>query len=254
VVSPHIDYMRGGMTYARVWRRAAAAARGADLAIVVGTDHFGASGSITLSHVPYATPFGVLPQPPEILSALAEAIGREDAFAGELNHRTEHSVELSAAWLHHMRGGSPIDTVPVLVGSFDEHAESGSNPMQSESLRRFLDALAAVMDGRRALLVASVDLSHMGPAFGGEPLDDRGRDRLVVSDRGLVESLIAGDADGFLRALGHGADGTNVCGTGPLFVTLRALGETTGHEVDYRLCPADEADTSAVSICGMLFD
>jgi AmmeMemoRadiSam system protein B len=254
VVSPHIDFMRGGLTYARVWKRAAEAARAAELAIILGTDHFGRSGSITLTHQPYATPYGVLPQPPDASKALSDAIGHESSYAGELHHRTEHSVELSAVWMHHARNGQPIDTVPVLVGSFSEYIENGTNPVESGRVRRFVDALASVAGGRRTLLVASVDLSHVGPEFGGVPLDASARRRLRTADRDLIGRVCAGDAEGFLRTIQRSGDETNICGTGPIYMMMHALGATRGREVDYQLYPADDTDTSAVSVCGVLLE
>jgi len=47
VISPHIDYQRGGPVYAAVWQRAAGAIRGAELVIVFGTDHSGGPGKLT---------------------------------------------------------------------------------------------------------------------------------------------------------------------------------------------------------------
>ena len=272
VVSPHIDYVRGGLTYARVWARAGEAARAAELVVLVGTDHFGRRGSITLSHPPYATPWGVLPQPPSVVEQLAVAIGSGEAYADELHHLTEHSVELSANWLHHSRRGEPVATVPVLVGSYDgfvdgptEHvadadrhegaapssARQGGDPAAAQRANGFVGALREVMRDRRVLLVASVDLSHVGPAFGGEPVDAVGRERLLASDRALLDRVTAGDTEGFVSALRDGAD-TNVCGSGPLYLVLRALGETSGDDVDYQVCPADDADSSVVTISGML--
>src|SRR2546428_5000215 len=45
VISPHIHYHRGGKIYQRVWARAAAAVRAADLLVVFGTDHAGGPGA-----------------------------------------------------------------------------------------------------------------------------------------------------------------------------------------------------------------
>ncbi|MCD6289085.1 MAG: AmmeMemoRadiSam system protein B [Anaerolineae bacterium] len=45
VISPHIDYQRGGPVYARTWAQAAAAAAQADLAVIFGTDHSGGGGT-----------------------------------------------------------------------------------------------------------------------------------------------------------------------------------------------------------------
>ena len=42
LVSPHIDYQRGGHAYAQLWRRCAPATRGVELAVILGADHAGA--------------------------------------------------------------------------------------------------------------------------------------------------------------------------------------------------------------------
>ena len=118
LVSPHIDFARGGPVYARVWKRAADEVRAADLAVVLGTDHYGPDKQLTLTRQHYATPYGLLPTARDVVEALAEAMGTEAAFAGELDHRSEHSIELAAVWLHHIRAGQPCELAPVLCGSF----------------------------------------------------------------------------------------------------------------------------------------
>src|SRR5215813_9121499 len=92
LVSPHIDYARGGHVYAQVWKQAEESIRAAELAIIFGTDHFGGDASITLTRQNYATPFGALPTAINIVDELAGAIGEQSAFDGELRHRGEHSV------------------------------------------------------------------------------------------------------------------------------------------------------------------
>ena len=118
LISPHIDYARGGPVYAQVWGQARDAVREADLVFILGTDHYGSAGTITFTRQHYATPYGVLPTAGDVVDALAEALGKEAAFAEELHHRTEHSIELAAIWLHHVRDGRPCEMVPVLCGSF----------------------------------------------------------------------------------------------------------------------------------------
>ena len=56
IISPHIDYYRGGPVYSQVWRRAQEAVRQADLVIIFGTDHNGSPGRITLTQKAYTTP------------------------------------------------------------------------------------------------------------------------------------------------------------------------------------------------------
>ena len=45
-------------------------AKQAELVIILGTDHYGSDGSITLTTKPYKTPFGVLPTEPDLVEAL----------------------------------------------------------------------------------------------------------------------------------------------------------------------------------------
>ena len=67
LISPHIDYPRGWRTYARTWQLAADAVEEAELVILLGTDHGGGAGALTLTRQNYATPWGVLPTARRIL-------------------------------------------------------------------------------------------------------------------------------------------------------------------------------------------
>lgn len=253
LVSPHIDYARGGRTYARVWRRAAPFVREADLVVILGTDHYGEDRSITLTRQHYATPFGVLPTAQPIVEALAQALGEEAAFAGELRHRGEHSIELAAVWLHATREGKPVELVPILCGPLMSFIQEDRDPISDPVIARFIETLRAAIAGRRAVIVAAGDLAHVGPAFGGRPLDLQGRARLKADDEALIERMAAGDAAGFFEEIRRTKDRNNVCGVSPIYLALRILEPTTGEKVDYALCPADEQGTSVVSICGLLW-
>jgi AmmeMemoRadiSam system protein B len=252
LVSPHIDYRRGGPVYARVWKYVAASVRAADLVVILGTDHAGGEGRITLTRQNYATPFGVLPTARPVVDALAEAIGEQAAFAEELHHRTEHSVELAAVWLHFVRGGEPCEVVPVLCGSFGRYVQDGVKPEDDSAIRGLLDAFQ-VTAGRRVVIVAAGDLSHVGPEFGGDPLDWAGRARLQAADDELMERMCDGDAEGFLAAIRRVQDRNNVCGLPPIYLAMRLLGSVRGERIAYEHCPADEQNTSTVSVCGVVF-
>ena len=67
IISPHIDYARGGHVYASVWASATEVVREAELIIVLGTDHNGDLGTLTLTPQNYASPLGVLPTDLEIV-------------------------------------------------------------------------------------------------------------------------------------------------------------------------------------------
>ena len=236
--------------YAQTWKRAAAMAQAADLVIVLATNHYGGNEAITLTRQHYATPYGVLPTARELVDALAEALGPQ-VFTGELYHRPEHAVELVLTWLHHMRGRHPVEVLPVLTGSFQPWLYKAEKPDHDRVYQTFLDTLRALSRDRRTLIVASGDLAHVGPAFEGDPVDEEGRIALAASDDLLLRALEQGDADGFWGLIKAVEDRNNVCGVSPFYLTLKLVGQTQGQRVAYAICPADEQDTSFVSIAGV---
>ncbi len=247
IVSPHIDYQRGGPVYAQVWGASAGAVREADLAIIFGTDHFSEGYPISLTRQNYATPFGILPTDLEIIDRLAEVVG-PIAYAGELHHRREHSIELAAVWLHHMRGGEPIALVPILTGSLGPNGSELENTVDWD---RVLEVLREASAGRKAIVVAAGDLAHIGPAFGGEPVDPGKLVVLKDADDELIRAMCAGDAESFYGAIERVQDTNNVCGVSPIYLTLRMLAPLAGQSHGYAVCPADQANTSVVTICGV---
>lgn len=261
LLSPHIDYPRGGAVYAQVWKRAAHLIQEAELVILFGTDHYG-SDLFTLTRQNYATPYGVLPTVTTIVDQLAQVIGEEAAFAGELRHRGEHSLELVAVWLHHMRAGQPCDLVPILCGGFQRFFQNGTVPAKKPAndtmIANVIETLAKVVKGYRTVIVASGDLAHVGPAFGGEPLTTIGRAKLRAADEQLIQQMTNGDGEGFFQAIHQVHDANNVCGVSPIYLTMRTLGALTdaaisGQSTGYATCPADDRGTSVVTVGGMIF-
>ena len=252
LISPHIDYQRGGSVYAEVWRAGMKAACEAELVIMLGTDHQGSAGTLTLTEQSYATPWGVLPTDLGIVRTLAADLGEEASFAEELHHRGEHSIELAASWLHFMRGGEPVPMVPILCGHFGAFVEGHADPAEHEPFAVAVRALREVMDSRRTLVVAAADLAHVGPAFGDSyGLDSIGKAQLRSADERLLETIYAGDARAFFELLRAEGDRRHVCGLPPIYLTLRLLGEVRGRPAGYALCPADTRGTSAVTIAGV---
>ena len=130
VLSPHIDYARGGPVYAATWRAAIPAAATAEVVVVFGTDHCGSAGRLTATEQRYATPWGVLPTDVAGVRRLAAAAGEVHVFGEELHHRGEHSIELAAVWLHWAlrragRAAAPPAIIPVLCGSFYRYVQGG---------------------------------------------------------------------------------------------------------------------------------
>jgi predicted class III extradiol MEMO1 family dioxygenase len=278
VLSPHIDFARGGPVYAATWSQTTAALATCDVVVVFGTDHWGAPGALTLTTQHYATPWGVLPADRSVVDAVAHALGA-GAYAQELHHQREHAVELAVVWLHwalRRCGRSALPAViPVLCGSFHAYTSpplpgrapadagpAGECPLPEEAAERAaaLEALAVHLSQRRVLVVSAADLAHVGPAFGDQaPLSPEEKRRLAAADQRLLGAIQAGDAGDFLALLRQSRDRTRVCGLPPTYWAMRLLERLNGQApagrvTAYAQCPADEQFGSVVSIAGALWE
>ncbi|ABU59678.1 AmmeMemoRadiSam system protein B [Roseiflexus castenholzii] len=251
VLSPHIDYARGGRVYAQVWQRAAEMVRAAEIVLLIGTDHYSPE-PVTLTRQRYATPLGVLPTDTSVVDALAAAIGEDAAFAGELYHRVEHSLELVAVWLQYIRGDAPCPVIPILAGSFARYMD-GDDPATDPRFEALITALRRIIASRHAVVIISGDMSHVGPAFGGAPLSNADKEALRRADELVIDRMRAGDAAGFFRVIAETGDRQNICGLPPTYLALRLMDAVEGELTAYAQCPADDEETSVVSICGMVF-
>jgi AmmeMemoRadiSam system protein B len=253
LVSPHIDFERGGPIYYQVWQRAAVAVREAELAIIFGTDHVG-SARLTFTHQRYATPFGTLPTANGIVDQVAHVVGSEIVFGAELHHRSEHSIELAVVWLHHILGDHQCSLMPVLCGGFERYIGGDSSPSEDEVLQDALGVLREAAEAHRTVVIAAGDLAHVGPAFGDRyGIDILAKARLKTSDESLMSSICSGDAEGFLELIRSDGDRSRVCGLPPIYMALSLLGAADGEVTGYAQCPADQTSDSYVSICGIVW-
>lgn len=254
IVSPHIDYQRGGTVYARTWQHAQNAAREAEIVVIFGTDHAGSPGTLTPTRQDYATPWGSLPTDQGIVDRLEAAWGDDSLFDEELHHRKEHSIELAAVWLHYVRQGEPVALAPILCGSFLPFTTSEAGPGENGRFVASITALRDALAGRRALVVAAADLAHVGPAFGDpQPLEQKEKEDLRRFEHELLAAVCQGDAEGFLGRLRQSGDKQKVCGLPPIYAALHLLGPVAGRVVDYAQCPADDAAGSVVSVAGVVW-
>jgi hypothetical protein len=142
--------------------------------------------------------------------------------------------------------------VPILCGSFGHFVRGEADLERDPGVAALVDTLRGATVGRRVLVVAAADLSHVGPAFGGPAQGLIERARVQAADDELIERICAGDARGLFAAIGRDGDRRNVCGLPPIYLALRTLSPTQGERVSYDRCPADASGTSLVSICGIL--
>ena len=258
MLCPHIDYQRGHKTYAELWQRAKPSLDDIELVVIFGTDHSGGLGMLTPTRQSYFTPHGMLRTDTDIIDGLADTLGKR-AYEEEIHHIKEHSIELSAVWLHHFLGERDCAVVPVLCGSFHHFVSGEGNPWDDRRINDAVDYLVDATAGRRTLVIAAGDLAHMGPAFGDTaPLDTVARAKLAAEDGESMTEICNGDGAAFFERSRAESDSRRICGIPPIYLMLEMLNRQgkgnnlQGESMGYDQCPADAQGGSLVSIAGAL--
>jgi len=259
VISPHIDFERGGDSYGMIWEQVRDQLQDVELFVVFGTDHNGDGPRLTLTSQNYQTPIGELETDIELVDEIARILAADSTvedhpFADEFNHAQEHSIELASVWLHRAIGNSKAKMLPILCGSFGRLLEDGAPNIEDHpQISRVIRLLQSVASERRTMFIAAADLAHVGPVFGDAelmPKDSEGRQRIQADDEVLLEAITQGSRNRFFEAIKDNGDRNKICGLAPIYMTLWAADATIGTSSGYRQCQADEDDTSFVSIVG----
>jgi AmmeMemoRadiSam system protein B len=233
-IAPHIDFARGGVSYAHAYRDVAEC--DADLFVVLGTDHYGDT-QFAATRGDYDTPLGRVKTSTEALDRLeASFIG--DLFEGELQHLGEHTVEFQAVLLQHFVGGKRnFEVLPILCGGLGEDIEAGETEPQDAEVLSMIDCLRELLadTSRKVCLIASADLSHVGPRFGDNRMLTGGYLASVEQhDRAVLDHAVAGRPDEMFAIVSARRNDTNICGLAPIYIMLKTLGECRGELLDYR--------------------
>jgi AmmeMemoRadiSam system protein B len=214
LIAPHAGLIYSGPVAAHAYDLLRT--RTFDVAVLVGPSHFVAFDCVSIYPTGgLETPFCIA----AIDAACAGALAASGAVIREYPaaHAREHSLEMQLPFLQHLAPSVPI--VPLVMGS------------QTASTARALgDVLAATLRGRRALLIASTDLSHYHDAATAATLD-----------RVVIDCVARFDADALQRALD--ARPEHACGGGPTVAVMRAarlLGARDAAVLNY----ADSGDVS----------
>jgi AmmeMemoRadiSam system protein B len=143
--------------------------------ILMGPDHFHhGSARISLSSLPWKTPFGVLETDPGIVQQFKAATNLQEdpeAFTGE------HSVGVLVPFLKYYFPHSRV--VPILV---DVNA-------QENQLMEMRGVLSGLLRNPQVLVVLSMDFSHNSAASIADSQDAQARQALADLDLSKVESL-----------------------------------------------------------------
>lgn len=213
-IAPHAGLIYSGPVAAHAYRLLRA--QRYDVIVLVGPSHYVPfQGASIWPSGYFETPLGNL----QIDEAAASRIVDACPLVHDLPaaHQREHSLEMQLPFLAALSSDVPI--VPLIMGQ-----------QTRQTAFELGDGLVRALAGRRALLIASSDLSHFFDASTAAFLDAQ-----VVED---VEAL---DANGLMTRLERRPD--HACGGGPIVSVLhaaKALGATTSRVLNY----ADSGDVS----------
>lgn len=252
LVAPHIDFHRGGPTYAWAYRTLAEESD-ADLFVVLGTCHAGMAEPFAMTYKAHDTPLGAVSVDREFGAALERRYGR-DLLVSEIAHRREHSIEFQAVMLRYLFADRrPFTMVPILASFLHGAVLTRSDPEADERVPRFVDALLGTMaaSSRRICLVAGVDLAHVGPRFGDLAANTADSLREVETrDRAMLEAVTDVDPFAFFASLAADGDARRICGASPIYALLRALPGACGRLIRYAQWPDSR---EAVTFCAAAF-
>jgi len=217
VVSPHAGYEYSGPVAAHSYLHVSSL-RSPDLIVVVAPNHYGVgSGVATFRDGEWETPLGRM----RVDEDAAQKLVRESgivAFDPEA-HRLEHSLEVQLPFLQQIYG----DSVPFLPVSLLYQ--------DIETARNVAGSLIKVIKDRKAVIVASSDLTHYEPATSAREKDSALIDEVRRMD---VNSFYSTLERLSVTACGFGAIATvmEVCGAIGLgkgeLLKYATSGDTTG--------------------------
>jgi AmmeMemoRadiSam system protein B len=252
LLAPHIDFHRGGPTYAWAYREVLERSD-ADCFVILGTCHAGMPDPFAATRKAYDTPLGPAPVDRDFLEGLGRRYG-ESLLRSEGAHRVEHSIEFQAVMLRWALGARrPFTVVPLLASFLHEAVWSGGEAEADPRVPRFLDALATTIaaSSRRVCVIGGVDLAHVGPRFGdAEPNTEASLAVVERDDRAMLDAVVAGSAAGFYESVARDGDARRICGLSPIYTFLRALPGAEGRILRYSQWPDSEG---AVTFCAAAF-
>lgn len=249
IISPHIDYPRGGPAYAHAYKALVEGSR-AEVFVILGVAHLSPPSPYVLGDRGYETPFGELPCDAGFVDRLRRRLSwdpGEHRFA----ERMEHSIELQAVYLRHLVR-RPITIVPILCCNFESLAKDRS-PSQVEEIEEFILALRQTMneEQREVCVISGADLAHVGPRFGdADPVSPSLIAWMQTEDRSTLERVAQGDAEGFYRSVMADGNKRKVCGLSSIYTFLRIVAGP-GRLLQYGYAPDPEG--GIVSFASLAF-
>jgi AmmeMemoRadiSam system protein B len=213
LISPHAGYMFSGHVAAQAFKQAQGVDY--DVIVVLGTNHrdLFAGGFSIWPEGAYVTPLGDAPIDSELAHALMEANHRI-VFRRE-THLYEHSIEVQVPFLQRVQPGKKF--VPILVCD-----------TSLPSCQTLANTLRQVLGDRKALLVASSDLSHFWEYDVASRIDRATLNAIVSLDVSALDKAVSQQAASLGAQDWHSIA---PCGIGPIRAVI-TYAQAVGAQAD----------------------
>ena len=253
LIAPHIDISVGAKVYGKVYSEIKG--KSYSKVIIIGVGHNLSDNFFSVTEKDFETPLGISKTYKDGIRALkraAQNVIAETDFA----HKTEHSIEFQLIFLQHLLKGD-FEILPILCGpvKFLLNGEYSRNSYLKK-VKPFIEVLSDIFSQNRCLLVAGVDLSHIGPKFGHDMPARYIEPQSRRHDQALINAILNKSPDAFWEESKRVDDKYNVCGFSALSCFLELITrdplDKVAELLDYEIWH-EEATNSAVSFCGIKF-
>jgi MEMO1 family protein len=243
LIAPHIDINAGIHAYGRTYSHFPEETP--SRIILLGTGHSLTTGFFCVTFKDYVTPIGILKTDRQAVQTILRVLGGAVA-PNDFAHWKEHSIEFQSLFIMKCLNGAETIAIPILVGSFSGLLPSLEKPGDHLQLASFFNLLRDFVEDPDSLIIAGVDLSHIGYKFGHSKSAKSMADEAERHDRRLLETFVKGDIRAFWAESQETEDHYNVCGLSSMASILEISGDLEGEILDYQMLP-EEATQSAVS-------
>lgn len=221
IITPHIDYRRGEMTYGRTFK--SAGDLNWDVSILIGTNHQPSDELFALTKKNFSLPGHVFKTEEEAVNRIAAKTG-DWVFRDEFCHKAEHSLELQLPYLETLLPNTSL--IPIIVCGFYNFLTSGALPASDKKYNDFVDALAAEISnfesqGKKVGILAGVDMAHIGKNFGDtKDLSDEWLEEIQILDQEYLACIESSNLNSLFAHMAKDQDARRMCGFPTLYTVL----------------------------------
>ena len=243
IVTPHIDFHRGGhveaASYFPLVDNVQQTGKPFDLIVILGIAHAGVRYPFCATNKSFDTPFGLRQSDRDFSRDLLAHVGPQ-MFAEEDIHKNEHSLEFPAVMLGFHKPLSSAKIFAIACGGFWQSLQSGKLPEECETdAHDFIAALREVTQkheqmGRKIGFIASVDGAHVGTQFGDSTKISAPKLQKIESqDRKWCAAIESGDRAAFHQHFASDGNQFNVDAHPAVYTLMAAFPSWRGQLLDY---------------------